>query len=38
MRILARNMAYFLKCQQVAKHAGIEPPAAEKAVWTNFIR
>lgn len=38
MRILAKNMAYFLKCQQVAKKAGIEPPMTETAIWTNFIR
>jgi len=38
MRILAKNMAYFLKCKQVAKEAGIVEPTAEAAVWTNFIR
>lgn len=38
MRILAKNMAYFLKCKQVAQDAGIEPPAPEAALWTNFIR
>lgn len=38
MRILAKNMAYFLKCKQVAKQTGLEPPAPEPVVWTNFIR
>ena len=37
MRILAKNMAYFLKCKQAAKEAGIEPPEAEKPELTNFI-
>lgn len=38
MRILARNMAYFLKCQQAGKQAGILPPKPEETVYTNFIR
>lgn len=38
MRILARNMAYYLKMKQAADAAGIEPPASEKPVFTNFIR
>lgn len=38
MRILARNMAYHLKCKEVAKNAGIEPPKQEETVFTNFIR
>lgn len=39
MRILAKNMAYILKCKQAAAAAGIEPPEKEKAVEiTNFIR
>jgi len=38
MRILAKNMAYFLKCKQAAKEAGIVEPTVETAVWTNFIR
>ncbi len=38
MRILARNMAYHLKCKEAAKNAGIEPPKTEDIVFTNFIR
>ena len=39
MRILARNMAYFLKCIAAAKEKGIELPKQEKKiVFTNFIR
>ena len=38
MRILARNMAWHLKCQEAGKKAGIEPPKSEEVVFTNFIR
>ncbi len=38
MRILAKNMAYYLKCQDVAAKAGILPPEAENVEFTNFIR
>lgn len=38
MRILAKNMTYFLKCKQAAGEAGIVPPASENVVWTSFIR
>jgi len=38
MRILAKNMAYHLKCKQAAAEAGIIPPEAEKIEFTNFIR
>ncbi|MGN0292637.1 MAG: flavodoxin family protein [Lachnospiraceae bacterium] len=38
MRVLARNMAYFLKCRQAAENAGIRPPQQEESVATNFIR
>lgn len=38
MRVLARNMAYLLKCQEAAKKAGIELPRQEKGEFTNFIR
>lgn len=38
MRILARNMAYHLKCKEAAQRAGIVPPAQEETVYTNFIR
>lgn len=38
MRILARNMAYFLKCKELATKAGLEPPKMEVVEYTNFIR
>ena len=38
MRILARNMAWHLKCLQAAKDAGVEMPKTEQTVFTNFIR
>ena len=38
MRILAKNMAYHLKCKEAAAKVGILPPAAEKVEFTNFIR
>lgn len=38
MRILAKNMAYFLKMKQAAEKAGILPPEKEKIEFTNFIR
>ena len=38
MRILARNMAYYLKCIEAGKNAGIELPKQEEVIFTNFIR
>jgi len=38
MRIVARNMAWFLKCKEVAKKSGITEPVMEDIVHTNFIR
>ena len=38
MRILARNMAWHLKCREAAEKAGIELPKSEDTVFTNFIR
>lgn len=38
MRILARNMAWHLKCQEAGKKAGIPMPKTEEIVFTNFIR
>ncbi len=38
MRILGRNMAYFLKCIDAGKKAGIPLPIKEKTKFTNFIR
>ena len=38
MRILARNMAWHLKCREAAEKAGVEMPKQEETVFTNFIR
>ncbi|BDF68495.1 flavodoxin family protein [Oscillospiraceae bacterium] len=38
MRILGKNMAYFLKCKNAAQQAGVLPPEQEPFVFTNFIR
>ena len=38
MRILGKNMAYYLKCQEAGKKAGIKLPEVEKTTFTNFIR
>lgn len=38
MRILARNMAWFLKLKEAGQNAGIELPKQEETVFTNFIR
>ena len=38
MRIVARNMAWHLKCREAAEKAGIKPPESEETLYTNFIR
>lgn len=38
MRILARNMAWFLKCKEAGLKAGIPLPQREERIYTNFIR
>ena len=38
MRILARNMAWHLKCREAAEKAGVKMPAQEEVVFTNFVR
>ena len=38
MRILGRNMAYYLKCIEAGKEKGIELPKQEQTEFTNFIR
>ena len=38
MRILGKNMAWYLKSMEAAKKAGILPPAKEEVSFTNFIR
>lgn len=38
MRVLARNMAWFLKCKQAGAKAGVQFPVKEENIHTNFIR
>jgi multimeric flavodoxin WrbA len=38
MRMLARNMAWFLKCKEAGEKAGIPLPEMEEPIFTNFIR
>ena len=38
MRVLARNMAFFLKCKEAGLKFGVQLPEREKPVFTNFIR
>lgn len=38
MRILGKNMAYYLKCIEAGKEKGINPPLSEEITFTNFIR
>lgn len=38
MRILGKNMAYYLKCIEAGKEKGILVPEQEQVTFTNFIR
>ncbi|MEE3349292.1 MAG: flavodoxin family protein [Candidatus Gastranaerophilaceae bacterium] len=38
MRILARNMAWHLKCREAGEKAGVPMPKTEAVIMTNFIR
>ena len=38
MRTLARNMIHMLRSLQAGKDAGLNAPAYEKQIYTNFIR
>ncbi len=38
MRVLGRNMAYYLKMREMAKNNGLEEPKIEDRVYMNFIR
>lgn len=38
MRVLGKNMAYLLRCQEAARKAGIAMPEREEPVFTNFVR
>lgn len=37
MRILARNMAWFLKCKEAGIKAGVQLPVKEERIYTSFI-
>lgn len=37
MRVLGRNMAYFLQCKKAGEDAGVPLPRLEKRATTNFI-
>ena len=38
MRVLGRNMAWFLKLKEAGEKAGITPPVQEENIRTSFIR
>ncbi len=38
MRILGRNMAFFLKCKEIGLKNGVTLPKQEATTFTNFIR
>ena len=38
MRNIGHNMAWMLKCIELGRENGIEPPVAETGAMTNFIR
>ena len=38
MRVLARNMAFFLKCKETGLKSGVQLPTREERIFTNFIR
>jgi multimeric flavodoxin WrbA len=38
MRVLARNMSWFLKCKEAGLNAGVPLPVKEEVIRTNFIR
>jgi hypothetical protein len=37
MRVLGRNMAWFLKCKEAGLKSGVALPEKEDRVFTNFI-
>jgi multimeric flavodoxin WrbA len=38
MRVLGKNMAWFLKCKEAGIKAGVAFPEREEKIFTNFIR
>ncbi len=38
MRMLAKNMAWLMRCIKAGKDAGINPPEIEQKIKTNFVR
>jgi multimeric flavodoxin WrbA len=38
MRVLGRNMAWFLRCKESGINAGVVPPKREERIFTDFVR
>ncbi len=38
MQVLAKNMAFFLKCKKAGLQAGVQFPKQQQFIFTNFIR
>lgn len=38
MRVLGKNMAWFLKCKEAGLKSGLQLPEREERIFTNFIR
>ena len=38
IKMLVKNMAYYLKCIEIGKENGIVPPEQEEVTYTSFIR
>ncbi|MDO5602195.1 MAG: flavodoxin family protein [Oscillospiraceae bacterium] len=38
VRVMAKNMAWLLRCIEAGKNAGVTPPVGEAKIKTNFIR
>lgn len=38
MRVLARNMAWFLKCKEAGIKSGLQYPEKEPFIFTNFVQ
>ena len=38
MRVLGRNMVWFLRCKEAGEKAGVHLPEQEPMTFTNFIR
>ena len=38
LRILGKNMAWFLKMEEISKKSGLHIPQSEESIYTNFIK